>query len=236
MARPNSTAATAAGDVRQRRAVQRHGAGHRHARGEAARPRSRSRSARRPPTATGGTVRRAGKSKQVPFPDRSAEEQWHPRRGKAGSKHGHSHDGDHRARRRGTNTATTPATGIDVDDVARRPPPRRPHASAHAARRTPRRDMRPPLPRTRPASPPPPSGPLVAGLLISDVTPLPPGASPLVHTAPARPATAPPARQAIRATLLPALGGGLAVLLLLGLGAGRELRGRRRWRALPLGS
>lgn len=144
-----------------------------------------------------------------------------------------------------TNTATTPATGTGTGasssttsatagtGASGHPASPSPHTAAtgnatarHAAT----------LPRTRPASPAPPSGPLVAGLLISDITPLPPGVSPLVHTAPAQPATAPPARQAIRATLLPALGGGLAVLLLLGLGAGRELRGRRAWRALHLGS
>ncbi|MGH2882834.1 MAG: hypothetical protein ACRDPA_09110, partial [Solirubrobacteraceae bacterium] len=78
------------------------------------------------------------------------------------------------------------------------------------------------------STPPPPSGPLVSGLLVSDVRPLAPGASPLVRVIPAEVSTAPPARQAIRASLLPAFGAGFAVLVLLGLGAGRELRGRRR--------
>jgi hypothetical protein len=64
--------------------------------------------------------------------------------------------------------------------------------------------------------------------LVSDVTPLAPGASPLVRVVPAAVATAPAARQAIRASPLPALGAGFAVLLLLGLGAGHELRGRPR--------
>jgi hypothetical protein len=65
------------------------------------------------------------------------------------------------------------------------------------------------------------------GLLVSDVTPLAADVSPLVHIVPAAVATAPPARQAIRASLLPPVGAGFAVLVLLGLGAGRELRGRR---------
>ena len=88
----------------------------------------------------------------------------------------------------------------------------------------------------RPTTPPPQSGSTVVGLLVSDVTPLPSDVSPLVHTVLAPAATAPPARQAIRASLLPALGAGLAVLLLLGLGAGRELRGRRGRRTPRVGS
>ena len=63
----------------------------------------------------------------------------------------------------------------------------------------------------------------MAGRLISDVIPLGPGASPLVHVVPAPLSSAPPARQGVRASVLPALGAALAVLLLLGLGAGREL-------------
>jgi len=68
------------------------------------------------------------------------------------------------------------------------------------------------------------------------VTPLAAGASPLVRLVPAAVATAPPARQAVRASLLPAFGAGLGVLLLLGLGAGRELRWRRRRSTLRVGS
>jgi hypothetical protein len=75
----------------------------------------------------------------------------------------------------------------------------------------------------------------VAGQLISDVVPLPAGASPLVHVVPAV-ATAPPARRAIRASLLPVFGAALAVLLLLGLGAARELGWRPAWRALRSGN
>jgi hypothetical protein len=72
----------------------------------------------------------------------------------------------------------------------------------------------------------------VAGRLISDVIPLVPGASPLVHIVPATVASAPAARRALRASVLPAIGAALAVLLLLALGAGRELGWRFDWRAL----
>jgi PKD repeat protein len=118
-----------------------------------------------------------------------------------------------------TPTSTTPTSG-GSSHPSTAPAPHRTgtskQASAHAT-----------APRTR-STPPPPSGTLVAGLLVSDVTPLAPGASPLVSVVPAAVATAPPARQAIRASLLPAFAAGLGVLLLLGLGAGRELHGRRR--------
>jgi hypothetical protein len=67
----------------------------------------------------------------------------------------------------------------------------------------------------------------VHGQLVSDVTPLAAGTSPLVRVVPAAVATAPPARQAVRASVLPVVGAVFAVLLLLGLGAGRELHGRR---------
>jgi hypothetical protein len=92
---------------------------------------------------------------------------------------------------------------------------------------------RPPR-RLSPIKPPPPSsagGPLITGQLIADVTPLAPGASPLVHSV-AAPTSAPPARQATRTSRLPALAAALVVALLLALGAGRELRGRRDWRTL----
>ena len=93
----------------------------------------------------------------------------------------------------------------------------------------------PHLPQTsKPASPL--TGPVVAGRLISDVVPLAPSASPLVHLVPATVASAPPARRALRASVLPALGAALAVVLLLGLGAGRELGWRLDWPALRGGN
>jgi hypothetical protein len=105
------------------------------------------------------------------------------------------------------------------------------------------RATRPPAPRNtrpRPVTHPQPSprssGPTVDGRLISDVIALAPGASPLVHVVPATVASAPPARRAIGASVLPAVGAALAVLLLLGLGAGRELGWHVRWRALTPGN
>jgi hypothetical protein len=70
---------------------------------------------------------------------------------------------------------------------------------------------------------------LVDGQLISDVVPLPPGSSPLVHVTPAAATPEAAVRQASRLSAAPALGAALAVSVLLALGAGRELRGRRRW-------
>jgi hypothetical protein len=70
------------------------------------------------------------------------------------------------------------------------------------------------------------SAPVVRGRLISDVTPLSPAASSLVHGAPPSRSAAPQVRQATTVSLLPAVLGGLAVIGLLVLGAARELRGR----------
>ncbi len=72
-----------------------------------------------------------------------------------------------------------------------------------------------------------PSAPLVTGRLISDVTPLSPSASPLTRPAPAAAAAPAAVRQATRTSALPIVLAPLAIILLLGLGAGRELRGRR---------
>jgi len=71
----------------------------------------------------------------------------------------------------------------------------------------------------------------VSGRLVSDVTTLPEGSSPLVHLTPAAAAAPPQLRQATRSRSMAAPGAALAVALLLGLGAWRELRGRRRSRA-----
>jgi len=120
-----------------------------------------------------------------------------------------------------TTTATTPAPSTTTPHPATTP---------HA------RPKRTTLPRTRPITTVPFAGPRVNGLLISDVTTVPADASPLVHIVPAAVATAPPARQAIRTSMLPIAGASLAVVLLLGLGARRELRTRRDWQTLRFGS
>lgn len=89
-------------------------------------------------------------------------------------------------------------------------------------------------PRSKQPRPAPQSA-LITGRLISDVTPLPADASPLVHIVPAQIASA-PARRVVRTSLARVLAAALAIVLLLGLGARRELRGRRDWRAFRFGS
>jgi PKD repeat protein len=78
--------------------------------------------------------------------------------------------------------------------------------------------------------------PVVTGRLVSDVTPLPAGQSPLVHIEAGVPETSQAARSSVGGSALPAIGAALAVLALLGLGARRELRGGRDWRTLRFGS
>ena len=114
-----------------------------------------------------------------------------------------------------TQSATSTASAATRPPKAP-PPPRRP------PRRAPARRARP----TGPA----PAGPLVTGRLISDVTTVPEGSSPLVHLVPAAVAAPPQVRQATRSRSLAAPGAALAFALLLGLGAAWELRGRRRGR------
>jgi len=116
-----------------------------------------------------------------------------------------------------THTASVPTPPVPTTTTT--PPP--PH-------RTPPR-------RRTPAARTPPSGPLVAGRLISDVTTLPATASPLVHVTPAAAAAPPQVRQAIQTRSLAAPGAALVVALLVGLGAGWELRGRRRSRGVLTG-
>ncbi len=90
----------------------------------------------------------------------------------------------------------------------------------------------PAAPTHRPAPTVPASGTLVRGQLVSDVTPLPADQSPLVHAVPASSGSA-PARQAPEPpAVLPIIGAALAIVVLLGLGAQREL-GRPEWWPLP---
>lgn len=78
------------------------------------------------------------------------------------------------------------------------------------------------------------TAPTVTGLLISDVTPLPAGASALTPTA--KTATAPAVRRAASTSPLAAIAGVLAVVLLFALGIAREWRWRRPTHAQPLSS
>jgi PKD repeat protein len=89
------------------------------------------------------------------------------------------------------------------------------------------------------AAPPPAPGaqaPVVTGQLVSDVTPLPAGESPLVHVEAGMPATSQAARSHVAGSPVGPIAGGLSVLALLALGARRELRGKRDWRTLRFGS
>jgi PKD domain len=139
-------------------------------------------------------------------------------------------------------TASTPTTGTapaePTTPAATPPTPPTPPTSttapaSPAGHEAPHRPVAHPRPRrttarrTTPRRSPPP-GSLVTGRLISDVTPLPVGSSPLVDVTPAVAAAPPAVRQATRTTALSALAAALVVIVLLGLGAWRELRGRRR--------
>jgi hypothetical protein len=84
-----------------------------------------------------------------------------------------------------------------------------------------------PLPTSPALATATPNEPRIAGRLIGSVTPLPAAASPLVHAVPAATATAAPVRRGVSASAIPALAGGLVVILLFSLGVARELRGRR---------
>jgi hypothetical protein len=130
------------------------------------------------------------------------------------SSHSTHRTSPHRAVTRSTTTPTTPTT-----------PTTHPSTPTRPGHRAPRRQS---VPRATIA----PSAPLVRGRLISDVTPLSPASSTLVRTVPAARSAAPQVRQATAISVLPAVLGGLAVVLLLTLGAARELRGRGGWHAL----
>jgi PKD repeat protein len=75
-------------------------------------------------------------------------------------------------------------------------------------------------------------GQLVTGRLVADVTPLPASASPLVRESPGSAAAAPAPPTHTATSPVPVIAGCLAVVLLLGLGAGREMRGAGWWRTL----
>ncbi|HEY5317010.1 MAG TPA: PKD domain-containing protein [Solirubrobacteraceae bacterium] len=75
---------------------------------------------------------------------------------------------------------------------------------------------------------------LVSGRLISDLVPIAPDRSPLVHVVRGA-ATAPQVRRDVVASVVPAILAGLLVVLLFFLGAGRELVWRGGWRPLVLG-
>ena len=189
------------------------------------------------PTATGGHKRSgAGTALTSHFPTGPRQSSGsHPGGAAGNSTRGGSPSGNTHAG--GTTPAHPQATPSTSTPAPAATTPQNLPASPHPAplTTTPRLAPRP-LPLTKPGPAPPAKGPVVAGRLISDVIPLSPDASPLVHLVPAAVASAPPGRRALRASLLPLIGGALAVVLLLALGAGRELGWRPDWRALRGGN
>ncbi len=158
-----------------------------------------------------------------------------PSAGRGGRQRGGSAGGSSRAGaapRRGATTGGATAThaGIGAAGRATGAAPNRSAGRRGGAGRR-HAPARPPLRRSPPTAP---GARLVSGRLIGDVVTLPPDASPLVRRVVAAAATAPAVRRGVHASLVPGLAAALAIVVLLGLGAGRELRGRRAWRALTL--
>lgn len=103
-------------------------------------------------------------------------------------------------------------------------------ATSTAPTHSPTSPHRAPTHSPRPSPPVSGASRLVAGELISDVVAIPEGASPLVHAvATATPATAPALHPPSRPSVLPIVAAVLAVLVLLGAGAQRELGLLGRW-------
>jgi hypothetical protein len=114
-------------------------------------------------------------------------------------------------------TASKPVAAAPVKPAAQAPA-----TSAPAAASTPHAIA----PVTRPPRRVTPAGPgsVIAGRLIGNVTLLPADASPLVKVVPAAAATAPAVQRPVRRSIVPAIAGTLAFVLLLGLGAASQLR------------
>jgi hypothetical protein len=129
-----------------------------------------------------------------------------------------------------TSSTTTPSSTTPASTPATSPPPTAPTPTpAPTTSPAPHRlTARPPRPRVTRIKPTPapatnPRAPLVSGRLIADVVPLPLGASALARTGGG---ASPQVRRATDTTALGGIAAGLAVLLLLGLGAGSEWQGR----------
>jgi PKD repeat protein len=139
-----------------------------------------------------------------------------------------SHGGTTPAGSGGSGT-TTPASTTSTPAVT-------PPATTHSV--TPKRRGRQRASHVKAPPPPAPGAPapVVTGQLVSDVTPLPAGESPLVHVEAGVVATSQAARTRSSGSLVGPIVGGLAIIALLALGARRELRGKRDWRTLRFGS
>ncbi len=139
------------------------------------------------------------------------------------------------ARTPSQNPATSKTTGARPPGTA---PPKKTRVTPATPKTTPAAPTPVAVPAPNAGTPvtgPPPSVapgrqvPVISGRLISNVTLLRPELSPLVKIV-ASHATAPAVARPTRTSILPALGGVLAVVLLLGLGAGHQ----QRWRLRPV--
>jgi hypothetical protein len=172
-----------------------------------------------------GPPARHGHSGGGDKPSKSKSSTGSERKTSTGTNQGQEQSSHHKAAVTTPTTQQPPPTTTS-SAPASSPAPQNPRSQAtHAAR----------LPRRKPAAERQTvrrqgSSRLVTGLLVSDVTPLPPGASPL--WAQRQPPGAPPQiRQAASESVMTVPVGVLAVLALFGLGVSTELRGRRRIRA-----
>lgn len=163
---------------------------------------------------------------------------------------GHGHNGSHSNGSSGgkhsssptsaSNAGTTPAgsggSGTTTSASTTSTPAVTPPATTHSV--TPKSRGRQRASHVKAPPPPAPGAPapVVTGQLVSDVTPLPAGESPLVHVEAGVVATSQAARTRSGGSPLGPIVGGIAVIALLALGARRELRGKRDWRTLRFGS
>jgi hypothetical protein len=128
-----------------------------------------------------------------------------------------------------TQTTSTPATGGSSGSAGGGSA-----AITNPPEQTTTARAKPPAPTHRPSprTPPPSSGTVVRGELVSDIIPLPADRSPLVHLVAASAGGAPARETPAGRSVLPIASAVLAILILLGLGAQREL-GRPRWLSIP---
>ena len=131
-----------------------------------------------------------------------------------------------------SNQTTSPASASPTSSTSTEPTTTTPSSTSPATivRRTshPTVVHRAPKRVKPPLSTPAARGTLVTGRLVSDVTPLPADSSPLVRVTPASITAAPTVRRETQTSAISTLGAVLLVVVLMGLGAWHELRGRRR--------
>jgi hypothetical protein len=155
---------------------------------------------------------------------------------KGGTQHGHSHrKSRHSASSTGGSGSGPSPTGQQASNLPSSPLPiattPRPTTAHRAAT-----GQRSPATLKSPAPPASTGAKLVTGRLVSALVALPLSTSPLVHPEAGGRTPQPAVRQGVTVSPLGALAAALVIVGLLGLGAGRELRGRRAWRRLTFGA